>query len=37
MSNINRMTYVETYVNNNKKSAVLAYALWFFVGMLGAH
>ncbi|HLQ75074.1 MAG TPA: TM2 domain-containing protein [Alloiococcus sp.] len=37
MSSINRMTYIETYVNNNKKSAVLAYALWFFFGMFGAH
>lgn len=37
MPDINRMTYIETYVSNHKKSAVLAYVFWFFLGMFGVH
>lgn len=34
---INRMNYVETYVNNHKKSTLAVYLLWFFLGGLGVH
>ena len=29
--------YVESYVENNKKSMLLAYLLWFFLGSFGVH
>ncbi|CAD2072002.1 TM2 domain-containing protein [Phocicoccus pinnipedialis] len=34
---LNEKIYVESYVENNKKSMLLAYLLWFFLGMLGIH
>ena len=32
-----QMTYIEQRLANDKKSALVAYALWFFVGWFGAH
>lgn len=29
--------YVESHVQNNKKSMLIAYILWFFLGSLGVH
>lgn len=34
---IDHLTFVESYINNRKKSGVVAYVLWFFLGMFGAH
>lgn len=34
---LERMTFVETYVSNRKKSGIIAYALWAFLGAFGAH
>ena len=32
-----QLTYIEQRLANDKKSGVVAYALWFFVGWFGAH
>lgn len=32
-----QLTYIETRLTNEKKSIVVAYLLWFFLGALGAH
>jgi len=32
-----RALYIEQRIANERKSALVAYLLWFFVGMLGAH
>lgn len=29
--------YVESRISNEKKSALVAYLLWFFLGLFGAH
>ena len=35
--NTEQLSYIEQRLGNDKKSGVVAYALWFFVGWFGAH
>lgn len=37
MSNLDKYMVVEARVANEQKSAVVAYALWFFLGILSLH
>ena len=32
-----QLAYIEQRLSNDRKSTLLAYALWFFLGLFGAH
>lgn len=34
---IEQKSYIENYVSNEKKSLIIAYVLWFFLGIFGVH
>lgn len=34
---VDQKLYIEQYVSNEKKSLIVAYILWFFLGVFGAH
>ena len=34
---VDQKLYIEQYISNEKKSLIVAYILWFFLGAVGAH
>lgn len=35
--NLEELNYIENYVDNQSKSSILTWLLWFFLGTFGAH
>ena len=34
---VEQKSYIENYVSNERKSLIIAYVLWFFLGIFGVH